>query len=132
MSAGPAVGAAGAIFGLVGVLLAGSRAHDPVLDRRGRAIVPQLGMFVIVNLIFGFVSEAGGVRVDNAAHVGGLIAGLWLGFVVPPGGAPGLRSAGQPPAAEKRTGRPPLLVAAGVIALVGVVAAGLAAGGATL
>jgi membrane associated rhomboid family serine protease len=132
MSPGPAVGASGAIFGLVGVLLAGSRAHDPVLDRRARAIVPQLGMFVIINLIFGFVSEAGGVRIDNAAHVGGLIAGLWLGFVVPPGKAPSLRSVGQRPAGEKRNERPPLLVAAGVIALVGVVAAGLAAGGATL
>ena len=132
MSPGPAVGASGAIFGLVGVLLAGSRAHDPALDRRARAIVPQLGMFVIINLIFGFLSEAGGLRVDNAAHVGGLIAGLWLGFVVPPGKAPTLRSSVQRPAGEKRSERPPLLVAAGVIALVGVVAAGLAAGGATL
>lgn len=131
MSPGPAVGASGAIFGLVGVLLAGSRAHDPILDRRARSIVPQLGMFVIINLIFGFVSEAGGLRVDNAAHVGGLIAGLWLGFVVPPGKAPTLRP-GQRPAGEMRSPRPPLLVAAGVIALVGVVAAGLAAGGATL
>ena len=132
MSPGPAVGASGAIFGLVGVLLAGSRAHDPALDRRARGIVPQLGMFVIINLIFGFVSEAGGLRVDNAAHVGGLIAGLWLGFVVPPGKAPTLRPGSQRPAGEQRSQRPPLLVAAGVIALVGVVAAGLAAGGATV
>jgi len=132
MSPGPAVGASGAIFGLVGVLLAGSRAHDPVLDRRARGIVPQLGMFVIINLIFGFVSEAGGVRIDNAAHVGGLIAGLWLGFVVPPGKAPTLRPGSQLPAGEQPSQRPPLLVAAGVIALVGVVAAGLAAGGATV
>jgi rhomboid protease GluP len=132
MSAGPAVGASGAIFGLVGVLLAGSRAHDPVLDRRARGIVPQLGMFVVINLIFGFVSEAGGVRIDNAAHVGGLIAGLWLGFVVPPGRTPALRSTLQRPAGEQRSGRPIILVVAGVIALVGVVAAGLAAGGATV
>jgi hypothetical protein len=89
-------------------------------------------MFVIINLIFGFVSEAGGVRVDNAAHVGGLIAGLWLGFVVPPGKAPTLRSTVQRHAGEKQRERPPLLVGAGVIALVGVVAAGLAAGGATI
>jgi membrane associated rhomboid family serine protease len=132
MSPGPAVGASGAIFGLVGVILAGSRAHDPVLDRRARGIVPQLGLFVVINLIFGFVSEAGGVRIDNAAHVGGLIAGLWLGFVVPPGLAPRLRSTVQRPAGEQRSQRSPLLVAAGVLALVGVVAAGLAAGGATV
>lgn len=132
MSAGPAVGASGAIFGLVGVLLAGTRAHDPVLDRRARAIVPQLGMFVILNLIFGFVSQAGGVRIDNAAHVGGLVAGLWLGFVVPPGRAPKLLSAVRRPNGEPLKERSPLLVAAGVIALVGVVTAGLAAGGATI
>jgi membrane associated rhomboid family serine protease len=133
MSPGPAVGASGAIFGLVGVILAGTRAHDPALDRRARTIVPQLGLFVIINLVFGFVSQAGGVRVDNAAHIGGLIAGLWLGFVVPPGRAPSLRSALQRPAGQRaeRSERPPLLVAAGVIALVGVVAVGLVVGGAT-
>ena len=133
MSDGPAVGASGAIFGLVGVVIAGTRAHDPALDRRARAIVPQLGMFVVINLIFGFVSAGAGARIDNAAHVGGLVAGLWLGFVVPPGKAPTLRSAWQrtrQQPAEQRTQRSPLLVAAGVIALVGVVAAGLAAGGA--
>lgn len=131
MSDGPAVGASGAIFGLVGVVLAGTRAHDPVLDRRARALVPQLGMFVIINLAFGFLSTAGGLRIDNAAHVGGLIAGLWLGFIVPPGRAPTLRSAVQHPRG-KTAERSPLLIAAGVIGFVGVIAAGLAFGGATL
>lgn len=125
----PSVGASGAIFGLVGLLLAGTRVHDPVLDRRSRAIVPQLGMFVILNLIFGFVSAGAGVRIDNAAHIGGLIAGLWLGFVVPPGKAPTLRSAWQHPRGQPAE-RSPLLVAAGVILLVAVVAAGLALGNA--
>ncbi|HXI46084.1 MAG TPA: rhomboid family intramembrane serine protease, partial [Candidatus Acidoferrales bacterium] len=46
-SPGPAVGASGAIFGLVGVLLAGTRVHHPVLDQRARSIVPQLGMVVL-------------------------------------------------------------------------------------
>ena len=127
-SAGPAVGASGAIFGLVGVILAGTRAHQPALDQRARSIVPQLGMFAIINLAFGFL--VGGM-IDNAAHVGGLIAGLWLGFVVPPGKVPSLRAAVQNPRG-KPAERSPLLVAAGVIGFVGVVAAGLAAGGATL
>jgi membrane associated rhomboid family serine protease len=130
-SPGPAVGASGAIFGLVGVILAGTRAHHPMLDRRARAIVPQLGLFVLINLVFGFVSSAGGVRIDNAAHIGGLVAGLWLGFVVPPGRVPTLQSAVQHPLG-KPTERSPMLVAAGVIGFVGVVAAGLAFGGATL
>lgn len=126
------VGASGAIFGLVGVILAGTMAHHPVLDRRARAIVPQLGMFVIINLVFGFVSQAGGFNIDNAAHIGGLLTGLWLGFVVPPGKAPTLRSAVQHPRGGQSAERSPLLVAAGVILLVGVLSAALAFGGATL
>ena len=127
----PAVGASGAIFGLIGVILAGTRAHHPVLDRRARAIVPQLGMFAVINLAFGFLSQGTGVNIDNAAHIGGLVAGLWLGFIVPPGKVPTLRSAWQHPRGEA-AGRSPILVAAGVVALVGVVAAALTFGGATL
>jgi rhomboid protease GluP len=127
-SPGPAVGASGAIFGLVGVILAGTRAHHPMLDRRARSIVPQLGVFALINLAFGFL--AGGM-IDNAAHIGGLVAGLWLGFIVPPGKVPTLRSAWQNPRGQVAE-RSPLLVAAGVILLVGVVAAGLAYGGANL
>ena len=39
----PSVGASGAIFGLCGVLLAVSAVHRPVLDRRGRALMSQIG-----------------------------------------------------------------------------------------
>ena len=123
-----AVGASGAIFGLVGVILAGTRAHHPALDRRARAIVPQLGIFTIINLAFGFFAPG---MIDNAAHIGGLVAGMWLGFVVPPGKVPTLRNAWRNPRGEPAQ-RAPLLVAAGVIGLVGVLAAGLAYGGATL
>ena len=127
-SFGPAVGASGAIFGLVGVVLAGTRAHHPVLDRRSRQIVPQLGMLVILNLAIGFF--AGGT-IDNAAHIGGLVSGLWLGFVVPPGKVATLRSAWQHPTGTA-SGRSPLLVAAGVVGLVAVVAVALAIGSATV
>lgn len=127
------VGASGAIFGLVGVILAGTRAHNPMLDRRARSIVPQLGMFVVINLVFGFVATGVGGNIDNAAHIGGLLAGLWLGLVVPPGKVPTLRSAWQRPVGEPATGqRSPLLVMAGVLALLGVIAAILAMGSATL
>jgi hypothetical protein len=45
----------------------------------------QIGFLVILNLVIGFGFGALlGVRIDNAAHVGGLLAGLWLGLVVPP------------------------------------------------
>jgi hypothetical protein len=102
-----------------------------VLDRRARSIVPQLGMFVIINLAFGFLTSVGGFNIDNAAHVGGLLAGLWLGFIVTPGKAPTLRSAWQHPTGAPSE-RSPLLIAAGIVGLVGVLAAVLAVGGATL
>jgi membrane associated rhomboid family serine protease len=124
----PAVGASGAVFGLVGVLMAGTRAHNPVLDRRARAIIPQLGTIVLINLVFGFL--AGG-QIDNAAHIGGLVAGLWLGLVVPPGRVPTLRSMWQRPAGSPASNGAisPLIVIAGVVALVAVILFGLSIGG---
>jgi len=124
----PSVGASGAVFGLVGVLIAGTRAHHPMLDRRARAIIPQLGLLVLINLAFGFL--AGGM-IDNSAHIGGLLAGLWLGFLVPPGNVPTLRSAWQNPRGAP-TVRSPLLITAGLIGLLGLITFGLAIGGATL
>ena len=119
------VGASGAIFGLVGVLLAGTRAHHPVLDLRARSIIPQLGTLVVINLAIGFLAAG---AIDNAAHIGGLLAGLWLGFVVPPGRAPTLRSLWQRADSAASDARPMPLVIAGVMLLVGVIAAGVAFG----
>ena len=44
----------------------------------------QIGGLVVLNLVIGFGFDALGAGIDNAAHVGGLLAGLWLGFVLPP------------------------------------------------
>lgn len=112
-SPGPAVGASGAIFGLIGVVFAGTRVHHPVLDQRARAIVPQLGFLIILNLFLGF--SIGGI--DNAAHIGGLVSGLWLGLIVPPGRAPTLRSMWQHPGGQPATAAP-LVIAAGLLVLV--------------
>ena len=103
MSDGPAVGASGAIFGLVGVRPRRDRGRTirSSTGARGRSCRSS-GMFVVINLVFGFLSTAGGLRIDNAAHVGGLIAGMWLGFIVPPGKVPTLRSAVQHPRGETR------------------------------
>jgi membrane associated rhomboid family serine protease len=75
----PSVGASGAIFGLFGLLFAANRVHRPV-DRQSRMLVRQLGMLVVVNILFGFVIP----NIDNAAHIGGLVTGLWLGTMLPP------------------------------------------------
>jgi membrane associated rhomboid family serine protease len=126
LSPGNSVGASGAIFGLVGVLLAGTRAHHPVLDRQARAIVPQLGSIILINLAIGFFLAG---TIDNAAHIGGLVAGLWLGLVVPPGRARTLRDFWHGPG-RAAAGTTPLVVATlGILALVAVIVAGLIAGG---
>jgi membrane associated rhomboid family serine protease len=83
-----AVGASGAIFGLFGILFAASRLHHPV-DRESRGLMSRLGFLVLVNIAFGFAS---GGEIDNAAHLGGLAAGLWLGALLPPTGVPTLSS----------------------------------------
>jgi len=120
----PSVGASGAIFGLFGILLAASRTHHPVLDRRGRSLVGQIGMLIVLNLGLGFLF---GGLIDNSAHVGGLLAGIWLGFLIAPVGVATLRSVSQRPGgSDVRAG--PLLPAIGVAALVCVLAVGVVIG----
>lgn len=75
----PSVGASGAIFGLFGVLFAANRVHRPV-DRQSRMLVRQIGMLVVVNILFGVAIPG----IDNAAHIGGLVTGLWLGAMLAP------------------------------------------------
>ena len=77
---GLSVGASGAIFGLVGVLL------TVAMTSRGRGglgemlaeLRPNLISIVVANLFLGFLMQG----VDNAAHIGGLAGGLVLGWLV--------------------------------------------------
>jgi rhomboid protease GluP len=88
------VGASGAIFGLFGLLIAVQYIHRPVLDRQSRAFLGQLMALVILNLILGF---AMGGTIDNWAHIGGLVTGLWLGVLFAPANVPTMRSMWQRP-----------------------------------
>ena len=125
----PSVGASGAIFGLFGILLAAGRLHHPV-DRQSRALVGQLGMLILINLGFGFAS---GGQIDNAAHIGGLISGLWLGALVLPTGVPTLSSLWHRPSLSPtpslgQPGGPAFMMAIGIGVVAIVVAAGIAIG----
>lgn len=106
----PVVGASGAIFGLFGLLFAASRLHLPMLDRRGRALVSQVGTLIVINIIIGF----GFANIDNVAHIGGLAAGVLLGVAISPSGVPTLRSIWQPgsdrPVAARFIGSPIAMV----------------------
>jgi membrane associated rhomboid family serine protease len=70
----PTLGASGAIFGLFGALVAvGLR-----LGSRGRSLIGQVVPIVALNLVFTFAVPG----ISAAAHVGGLITGFIVGFVL--------------------------------------------------
>jgi rhomboid protease GluP len=73
---GVSIGASGAILGLIGVLIGASLHHG----RLGRDIRSPLWRWLIYIGIFGVLFHA-----DNAAHLGGLGAGVLLGYLVPEG-----------------------------------------------
>src|SRR3954466_2216201 len=124
----PSAGASGAVFGLFGVLLAAGRLHHPV-DPRSRGVVSQLLFLVVINLVLGFSS---GGSIDNAAHLGGLAAGLWLGALIPPTGVPTMSSLwhkpGESRAAVGRATAPVYVFALGIAAVGVAVVAGVAVG----
>jgi membrane associated rhomboid family serine protease len=119
------VGASGAIFGLFGVVFVATRFHHTVLDRQSRAIASQIGVLIVINLIIGF---SGALNVDNFAHLGGLLAGMWLAFVFPPGQVPTLASLWQSPRGGASPVRTLALRFVGTAALVVVIGLGIAVG----
>ncbi len=71
-------GASGAIFGLYGVFLA-LLTTKLIEENARKALLSSIAIFVIFNLTYGL---KGGV--DNAAHIGGLIGGLIIGYAFLP------------------------------------------------
>jgi rhomboid protease GluP len=73
------VGASGAIFGIAGALIASFYLGEFSVPRAQiTGTLRSVAVFVGYNLIFG----AAIARVDNAAHVGGLLMGLLLGALM--------------------------------------------------
>ena len=54
----------------------------PLMDRQARSITTQIGALIVINLVIGFGLAGGGVGIDNWAHIGGLLAGAWLGLAI--------------------------------------------------
>ncbi len=127
---GNAVGASGAIFGLFGVAFIAFRVHHPLLGRGADAIARQIGFLIVFNLVLDVGLIGGGVGIDIFAHIGGLIAGLWLGLILLPTGLT-LASLWQHPAGAPQAARAPLsgaLRVGGVLLLVVVLVVGLQVG----
>lgn len=73
-------GASGAIFGLYGVFLALLTTN--LLDKSvKKAFLTSIAVFVIYNILNGLKPDSG---IDNAAHIGGLLSGLVIGYAVVP------------------------------------------------
>lgn len=71
-------GASGAIFGMYGVFLAMLTTN--LIEKEARKqLLTSIGIFVGYNLLYGL---KGGI--DNAAHLGGLISGLIIGYAFYP------------------------------------------------
>jgi len=70
---GVTVGASGGVLGLCGLLFGLAATRNP-MGREARPLMLVAGIFTGYNLLLG----AGTDGVDNAAHVGGVVAGLFL------------------------------------------------------
>jgi GlpG protein len=72
-------GMSGVIYGLLGYCWSWSKLH-PDTDLRVPVPVMTAMMIWLVLCLVGFASLLGAGEVANAAHVGGLVMGLLLGF----------------------------------------------------
>lgn len=75
----PAVGASGAIFGLVGSLAVFVLRHKNLI-KGGQQSLFQITRVIAVNMVLGLVSRG----IDNWGHVGGLIGGASLSWLLGP------------------------------------------------
>ncbi|HYF01844.1 MAG TPA: rhomboid family intramembrane serine protease [Patescibacteria group bacterium] len=67
-------GASGAIFGMFGVYLAliTTNLFDP---ETRKALLKAIGIYIVINLVYGMKDG-----VDAAAHIGGLLSGIVIGY----------------------------------------------------
>ncbi|KAK9906220.1 hypothetical protein M0R45_002720 [Rubus argutus] len=70
------VGASGALFGLLGAMLSELLTNWTIYTNKCTALL-ILVVIIALNLAVGFIPN-----VDNSAHIGGFLAGFFLGFVL--------------------------------------------------
>lgn len=79
-SPAPAVGASGAIFGLVAAQGVFFYRHRQIFGERGRRGLQQVVMIAVLNLFIGLQARG----IDNWGHVGGLLGGLAVSWALGP------------------------------------------------
>lgn len=75
---GASVGASGAIFGLMGALIAFLLRRREMLTPFAKSLLGQLVLWAGINVYIGFSMPG----IDNGAHLGGFAMGLLLGFLL--------------------------------------------------
>ena len=99
-SSGIAVGASGAVFGIAGAIVVTGYLRPEITSPRWRRVFGRLMVLAILaDLAMGIeiptfarLLHLGEVRIDNWAHVGGLVSGMALAALIPP---PRLREYGS-------------------------------------
>ncbi|MEO0561448.1 MAG: rhomboid family intramembrane serine protease, partial [Chloroflexota bacterium] len=74
------VGASGAVFALLGAQMLYFLRYRDVLGAYAQNALRQYGFLLLINLGFGLAVP----NIDNTAHVGGLIGGAVLGYLLAP------------------------------------------------
>ncbi len=76
----PSVGASGAVFALLGTQILYFARNRDTLGEYGRSALRQYLILLGINLFLGFSIA----RIDNLGHIGGLIGGAVLGWLLAP------------------------------------------------
>jgi len=73
------VGASGAVFGIAGALLVAVYQHREKLPKVFSSQMMGMGIYIVYALFQGFTNAG----IDNAAHVGGMIGGGIIAYILP-------------------------------------------------
>ena len=124
----PSVGASGGIFGLIGAQGVFLYRHRRLFGEGGRRGLQQVVFIALINLAIGLQG-----RIDNWAHVGGLLGGLALSWILGPAWdiQPDPLNPGQPTVVDQQAQWPyrwaalgALAIALGVLTVAGIARAG--------
>ena len=116
LSASPSAGASGAIFGLLGALVAFLFKHRKIFGRQGMLQFRHLLLVALLNLFLGLMPG-----IDNWGHMGGLVSGALVTYFLGPDLEPQWMAPEQPRLVDHRSWpevwQRIVLAAAGIVVL---------------
>ena len=77
----PSIGASGAIFAVFAAMGVYFYHHRQLYGQSAQVRLTQMAVLAIINIVFGFIPS---MRIDNAAHIGGLLGGIVLAWFICP------------------------------------------------